>query len=43
MDGTVITTVSATDLDSGLYGSISYSIVAGNDMDLFTIDPIQGM
>ncbi|XP_071787614.1 protein dachsous-like [Asterias amurensis] len=43
MDGTVITTVSATDLDSGLYGSIIYSIVAGNDMDLFTIDPIQGI
>ena len=38
-----IITVQASDLDSGDYGKVTYSIIAGNDEGRFTIDPDKGM
>lgn len=39
---TYVTTVTATDQDSGINGMIMYSIVGGNTDDTFTIDPNTG-
>ncbi|XP_071953449.1 cadherin-23-like [Antedon mediterranea] len=40
--GTVVTTVSAVDQDTGVPNMISYSIVEGNEAGLFHIDPTTG-
>ncbi|XP_038055209.1 protein dachsous-like [Patiria miniata] len=37
IEGTVITTVSAMDQDSGTFGRVTYSIVSGNEQGIFTI------
>ena len=41
--GTLVSGVSATDLDSGsVYGLVTYSITSGNSDDMFTIRPTDG-
>ena len=37
-----IITVQASDLDSGDFGKITYSIASGNDDGKFQIDPVKG-
>lgn len=41
--GTVVETVDATDLDSGLNGKVGYAIISGNSDDLFTINATTGV
>ena len=40
--GTVVGSVSATDSDAGRNGEVRFSIVKGNDGNVFQIDPISG-
>lgn len=41
--GTLVSSVNATDLDSGsVYGLVTYSITSGNSDDMFTIRPTDG-
>ncbi|XP_031559365.1 cadherin EGF LAG seven-pass G-type receptor 2-like [Actinia tenebrosa] len=40
--GTLITTIVATDCDQGTNGEVVYEIVSGNDMNLFSINKING-
>ena len=40
--GSTVTTVSATDADSGTNGEITYSIIAGNEDVTFSMDPTSG-
>ena len=42
--GTLVSNVTATDLDIGpIYGLVTYAITSGNDDDMFTIRPTDGM
>lgn len=40
--GSVVVVVSATDRDSGRFGTVSYQIVTGNEGNLFRIDRVTG-
>ena len=42
LTGTFVVNVSATDADSGMLGEVHYSIVGGNDTNLFSIATISG-
>ncbi|XP_077518392.1 dachsous cadherin-related 1 [Amblyomma americanum] len=39
---TPVAVVVASDADSGLFGTVSYHIVSGNDLGLFRVDPTSG-
>lgn len=39
--GAMVTTVTATDADTGKNGEIMYSIISGNDDGKFEIDPVR--